>query len=75
MHFYSLLQPVLPVSRCCLFLAGLAMGGASLAQTVIPAISTGLSPARAGSITNVVVPGTATAAPSAAATWSMAAPI
>ena len=67
MHLLSLLQPVLPAARRHLVLVGLAMGGAALAQTVIPAISTGLSPARAGSITGVVVPGTATAAPSAAA--------
>ena len=67
MHLLSLLQPVLPAARRHLFLVGLVMGGTAMAQTVIPAISTGLSPARAGSITNIVVPGTATAAPSAAA--------
>ena len=67
MHLLSLLQPVLPAARRHLLLIGVALSGAAVAQTVIPAISTGLSPARAGSITNIVVPGTATAAPSAAA--------
>jgi len=69
MHLFSFSKPSLQTARGRLVLAAciVALSSASLAQTVIPAISTGLSPARAGSITSVVVPGTATAAPSAAA--------
>ena len=67
MHLLSFSQPVLRAARRHLLLCGMALGGGVVAQTVIPGISTGLSPGRAGSITGVMVPGTSTAAPSAAA--------
>ena len=60
MHSFSFSRPWLALNRRHLVVLGLVMGGAALAQTVVPAVST-------GSITSVTVPGTGMAPPSAAA--------
>jgi len=68
MHISSIVHSLLPSSRRCALVLGLALGGAALAQTVLPAISTGLSPARGSSITNLVIPPATGSAGAAAGT-------
>ena len=75
MHISSLIHSLLPTTRRCAAVLGLALGGAALAQTVLPAISTGMSPARGSSITNVVIPPAATAATGAAGGALLATPL
>lgn len=68
MHIASLFSSLLPATRRCILILGATVGGVALAQTVLPAISTGISPARGSSITNLVIPSAPGAAGAAAGT-------
>ncbi len=68
MHIALFFSALLPATRRCVLVLWTTVGGVALAQTVLPAISTGISPARGSSITNLVIPSAAGAAGAAAGT-------
>lgn len=63
MYLLSFLRPAISAPLRHLMLVGLSLSGVALAQTFMPSISTGLSPARAGGFSSMVVPAATTAAP------------